>query len=200
MTTTRQLILDYLNNKSFSTAVDMSRAASTTAANIRHHLSVLSDEGVVEVVGERPTKKRGRPALLYALSSQARQHNLDGLSNALLDELLKLLPDNERSAALQRIARHMLGEVGSKDNLTQRLYLAMRKLNEMQYNARWEAHLNAPRIILGHCPFAQILPEHPELCHLDETIIELLLGKPVQQAEKLAIDNQGSSYCKFIVR
>jgi predicted ArsR family transcriptional regulator len=178
----------------------MSRAANTTAANIRHHLSILTNEGVVEVVGERPTYKRGRPALLYALSKQARQHNLDGLSNALLDELLLPLQSSERWDALKRISRRMVGEVESSANLTQRLYLPMRRLKEMQYNARWEAHPNAPRIILGHCPFAQILPEHPELCQVDGLIIEKLLGKRVQQVEKLAIDYQGSPYCRFIVR
>jgi predicted ArsR family transcriptional regulator len=178
----------------------MSQAANTTAANIRHHLAILTHEGAVEVVGERPTSKRGRPALLYTLSKQARQHNMNGLSSALLDELLKPLPPDEQEQALQRIAQHMIGAIESKDNLTQRLYLAMRRLNEMKYNARWEAHHNAPRIILGHCPYAQILPQHPELCQVDGFIIEKLLEKPVDQTEKLAIDNQGSSYCKFVMR
>ena len=198
--TSRQLILDYLKSKPAATAGEMSRALNTTAANIRHHLAILTDEGAVEVIGERPANKRGRPASLYTLAKQARQHNLSGLSNALLDELLKPLSPSQREETLRRLANHMVGAIESKDNLTQRLYIAMRRLNEMKYNARWEAHHNAPRVILGHCPFAQILPEHPELCQVDGFIVESLLEKPVEQTEKMAIDNQGATYCKFVVR
>ncbi len=200
MISTRQLILDYLEKKSIATASEISRALSTTAANIRHHLSILSLEGVVEVVGERPTQRRGRPSQLYALASQAHQNNLGILAGALLDELLTSIPENDRLNFLKRIAIRLAGEPAPAKNLTQRLYLAIHRLNELKYNARWEAHRNTPCIILGHCPFAMILHDHPELCQIDGMLLENLLSTPVKQAEKLAIDNQGISYCKFIVQ
>ncbi len=199
MTSTRQLILDYLKQKPVATAQEISRALDTTAANIRHHLSILILEGAVDVVGERPTHQRGRPSQLYMLASQARQNNLGILADALLDELLSSTPEDKRLEFLRRLAQRLTGPVESGGNLTQRLYLAIRRLNELQYRARWEARLNAPFVILGHCPYSMILTDHPELCQMDCNILEGLLATPVKQVEKLAVDNQGASYCRFLV-
>lgn len=199
MTSTRQLILDYLKQKPIATALEISQALNTTAANIRHHLSILTLEGAVEIVGERPNRQRGRPSQLYMLASQARQNNLGILADALLDELLASIPKNEHQGLLRRIALRMAGEGESSRNLTQRLYLAIRRLNELQYRARWEAHLDAPFVILGHCPYSMILTDHPELCQIDSMIIEGLLATPVKQVEKLATDSQGATHCRFLV-
>lgn len=199
MTSTRQLILDYLKQKPIATAQEISRALDTTAANIRHHLSILTFEGAVDIVGERPTRKRGRPSQLYMLASQARQNNLGILAASLLTELSACIPEDEQLALLRSVALRLAGRIESSPNLPQRLYIAVRRLNELQYRARWEAHLNAPFIILGHCPFSMILTDHPELCQIDNFILEGLLTTPVKQVEKLAIDNQGASYCRFLV-
>jgi predicted ArsR family transcriptional regulator len=69
----------------------------------------------------------------------------------------------------------------------------------MRYQARWEAHADAPRLTLGHCPYAAILPEHPELCALDAALLETLLGAPATQVAKLARDGRGGMYCLFVI-
>ncbi|MGW8250024.1 MAG: helix-turn-helix domain-containing protein, partial [Anaerolineales bacterium] len=104
MTSTRQLILDYLGTKQTGTAPEVARATNMTAANVRHHLSILLDEGVIEAVGEHHTKQRGRPSQLYALSKHTRQHNLDQLSHALLVGLLSDRTPQERTRSLKNIA------------------------------------------------------------------------------------------------
>jgi predicted ArsR family transcriptional regulator len=82
--------------------------------------------------------------------------------------------------------------------MTQRLAKAVLRLNELGYQARWEAHSEAPHVILGHCPYALILPEHPELCQMDAHLLESLLGQPARQTKKLAVDSNGKHYCQFI--
>jgi len=69
----------------------------------------------------------------------------------------------------------------------------------MNYQARWEAHVDAPHIIFGHCPYAAILPDHPEFCELDKLLLEMLSDLRIDQREKLANDTRGIKYCLFAV-
>ncbi|HEX7976892.1 MAG TPA: helix-turn-helix domain-containing protein [Anaerolineales bacterium] len=206
MRTSRQRVLEYVQSQRIVAAADIRRALSMTAANARHHLAILEQQGLVEVVGKRPSKGKGRPAALYSLSQGALGHNLDRLAAALLDEALGGQPPESQGRLLRHLSGKLAGEnvgPGGQErpaSLTQRLYQAVQRLNEMRYQARWEAHAQAPRIILGHCPYASILPEHPELCALDAALLENLLEAPATQAAKLAPDPRGGRYCLFLVK
>lgn len=200
MKRTRQLIIEHLQEKDVATATEISNALGVTAANIRHHLSILQNEGVVQIMGQRPGSGRGRPTYIHALTHHAQRHNLNGLANALLAEFIGTLSPEARDSALKRLVVRLLNNQSVvRENLTQRLYQAVRRLNQLNYQARWEAHAVAPHLILGHCPFAAILPEHPELCNLDAHLIEHLLNIPIKQTDKLARDDQGMTYCTFLV-
>jgi predicted ArsR family transcriptional regulator len=195
MKTSRQRILEFIQKRQVVTASELSQALSMTQANARHHLNILKDQGAIEVVGQRPTPGKGRPALLYSPSTQALGDNLDQLSSALLKEALQLISKDD---LLQRTARQLAQRaVSPNQNLTQKLYQAVQRLNEMHYHARWEAHADAPRMILGHCPYAAILEEHPEVCQLDAYLLESLLGSDVTQTARLEKGARGMTYCRF---
>jgi predicted ArsR family transcriptional regulator len=200
MPTTRIRILEILKNKGASSASELSRALKMTAANIRHHLGVLIGEGSVVIVSQQLAPHRGRPTLQYALAQDTHRHNLGGLANALLETFIARLPNEQRIDALQKIANYLASSAASRrsPNLTQRLTEAVKRLNELGYQSRWEAHSEAPRLVLGHCPYAVILPEHPELCQIDAALIRTLLDVTVVQAKKLALDSRGVRYCLFI--
>ena len=200
METTRQQIIQHLQEKNVATASEIGNALGVTPANIRHHLAILKNEGVVQIIGQRPTTRRGRPTHLYTLVHQAQRHNLDGLASAMLDEFISFLSPEDLDSALEQLSNRLLKEqTPPKSNLTQRLYQAVTQLNQLNYRARWEAHAKAPHLILGHCPFAAILPEHPELCHLDAHLIERIIIAPVKQTDKLTRDDLGMTYCTFVV-
>jgi DeoR family transcriptional regulator, suf operon transcriptional repressor len=199
MKTTRMLIIEHLKTKRTAPASEIAHAIRVTPANIRHHLSVLLDEGVVQVVGDKPADGRGRPVHLYSLTEQVQEHNLDRLASALLQEFLEPLPAEEREVALERLVKHLIEPgVPLLAGLTQRLNAAIHQLNELNYRARWEARADAPRLLLEHCPYARILPKHPELCQMDAKLLEALLGTPVTQNAKLAQDRRGNTYCQFV--
>jgi predicted ArsR family transcriptional regulator len=190
-----------------------------TPANARHHLAVLADQGVIEVISERPTGGKGRPAQVFSPTSQTLGAGLEMLSSAALDLLERSLPANGPNNALRLLARQLAGVENEKTissdsplnpdeereasipipNLTQRLYEAVGRLNELGYAARWEARSDAPRVILGYCPYAKILADHPELCQMDKFLLEARLKARVNQAAKLAHDTRGAPYCMFIV-
>lgn len=198
MKTTRQLIFEHIQTKLIATAPEISRALDVTPANVRHHLSILVAEGAIVVVGERPPQGRGRPTLLYSVTKHASQHNLDQLSSVMLEKLLDEPSNYERQSRLREIGARMAGVDKNKQiKLTQRLYQAIQRLNEMNYQARWEARSTAPQIILGHCPYSAILAEHPELCELDKFILEELLDVRVKLTACLARDPRGFTFCAF---
>jgi predicted ArsR family transcriptional regulator len=58
-------------------------------------------------------------------------------------------------------------------------------LNQLHYQARWEAGAEGPRIILGQCPYAAVIGNHPELCRMDMSLLEGMLDTQVEQRVKL---------------
>ncbi len=97
MKTSRQRILEYLEVKGAASVLDISRALHLTSANIRRHLSILLQQGTVEVIGEHKCGQAGRPARRYAPTRRVSAHNLDSLADILLQELVECtLPSEDR--------------------------------------------------------------------------------------------------------
>lgn len=200
MKTTRQLLCEHLQLKRTASAAELARALRLTPANIRHHLSGLMAEGVVEKVGQRPTSGRGRPVQLFGLVEQLSRNNLALLVKALLTEMEKECSDSERESIFKRLAAHLLGADGpTARTLAQRYVQTIQYLNSINYQARWEAHARAPRVIFSHCPYAAVIQDHPELCLLDQYLLEELLGEGARQVSKLEITPQGARQCIFLI-
>lgn len=219
MKTSRQRILDYIRRHRYITAGEISRALRMTPANARHHLAVLADQGVVEVVSTRPTGGKGRPSQVFTLTGQALGGGLEQLAHAMLDILENSLSAEDNNTSLRILALRLAkgeakrdandkaqegldsgpGQYTAGSHLTQRLYAAVSRLNDLDYAARWEARSDAPRVILGHCPYARILDDHPQLCRMDEFVLKALLQARVEQVAKLARDVRGAPYCMFVV-
>lgn len=198
MQLTRQQIIDYLQNNRMATSIELGRALQVTSANIRHHLKLLKAAGLVEVVGQQPGRGRGRPMKIYSLTENALHHNLKALSSALLEALLENAPNPD--GKLAATAGYMLGDFQAARNIHLRLNQAIEQLNQLQYQASWEASPSGPRIILRNCPYAMILAEHPELCRMDAALLTRLLQQPVDQKAKLERSPDGKPHCAFVTR
>lgn len=195
---TRQQIIDYLQSRRIATSVEMSHALLVTAANIRYHLKILETTGLVRIVGHQPGRGRGRPMKLYSLTNYALQQNLEGLASALLCTLYPDIQDN--TGQLDRIAANLLGNFDPDLNIHTRLKQVIDKLNQLKYQAAWEASSSGPRIILRNCPYAIILDNHPELCQMDAMLLSKVLGQPVEQTAKLERQPDGAPHCAFVTR
>jgi predicted ArsR family transcriptional regulator len=141
---------------------------------------------------------RGRPANLYALSRHVLGDGLDRLSSLLLDEWLGRGSGIQKDAALRTLARRLGRQVSG--SLTTRLTETIRNLNQMHYQSRWEAGAVGARVILGHCPYAAIIENHPELCLMDAFLLEENLGLSAEQIAKLERPGQGMPQCVFLVK
>ncbi|MGH2582999.1 MAG: helix-turn-helix transcriptional regulator [Anaerolineales bacterium] len=196
---TRQRILDYLEQRGPASARQLATAFGMTQANLRHHLSALLSEGRIRETSLQKDKGRGRPRRHFALSERSEPNNLANLSGVLLAEL-STKNDIEGESMLKKVASRMLG-TNSKPSghISQRLVAAVRHLAPMGYKPHWEARPRVPEIVFGHCPYAAIIDEHPELCRMDLHMLEELLGVPVEQTAKLQTGPQGVPICVFTV-
>ena len=178
MTTTRQKVLTHLKKTRFASAREIARALKMSAPNVRHHLSVLCADGRIESAETRLRESRGRPEKVYSLSQAALGDNLALLADALLEE-------NQKSKVENLAARILPPAQFTNLPIPKRLALLIEKLNAMNYQARWEAAAEGPRVILGRCPYAKIIAGHPELCQLDAAMLKGALEKDVEQVAKM---------------
>jgi predicted ArsR family transcriptional regulator len=200
MSNSRQKILNYVIEHQSATADELSKVFKVTPANIRHHLSILTQQGSIKVIGQKSDAIRGRPAQIYTSSLQSDQNNLDRLADALLSTILQNCEVNDRELVIGKIVQFMrMDENTEFKNPTSRLYSAIRSLNRMSYQAHWEAHISNPRIILDQCPYRKIIDRHPELCQMDGSLLTSLLGTTVKQVEKLSINPKGLPHCVFLI-
>ncbi len=196
--TTRERILELLAENHTASAPELSRTLGVTEANVRHHLGVLAWAGQVEVVGETPGGGRGRPVHRYMLTRAAQPHGLGRLASALLEDLGG---GKRQAAGLARLAARLAGEADEpRGPLTGRLTHAAERLTALGYESHWEAHTDGPQILLGRCPYAAILDDHPELCRMDAQLLETLTGEAVEQTAKIARRPEGPAACVFALR
>lgn len=213
MKTSRQRILDYIRIHRAVTASELCAALHTTESNVRHHLEILKQLGLIEVIATRPPSDpaeksrsaRGRPARVYGPAMLTQGSQLGLLTAALLDTLRAEFGAEAQEALLMRAADHLAAAIGESspefsDRLTARLFQTVQQLNRLNYQARWEARPDAPRIILGHCPFAALAVDHPEVCLADARLIENFLGCRVEQVQRLARDSRGLPFCMFVLK
>lgn len=179
MTTARQKVLAHLKKTRSASAREIARALKMSAPNVRHHLSVLCSDGRVEFTEVRLREGRGRPEKTYSLSQATLGDNLPALADALLGaEGFNFQPENLASKILSPVQFANLP-------ITRRLALLIEKLNAMNYQARWEASAEGPRVILGRCPYSKIIEGHPELCQMDAALLKGALGGEMEQTAKI---------------
>ncbi len=190
MITARQKVLAHLKKTRSASAREIARALKMSAPNVRHHLSVLRSDGRVEFVSINPRGGRGRPEKLFSLSQATLGDNLSVLADALLNE--KINPEK-----IGKEIAHSQGLTGlSAQPMTKKLGALVDKLNEMYYQAHWEAGAEGPRVMFGRCPYSKVIEKHPELCKMDTALLDVSLGRSVTRLQKNEAGARG--ICPFL--
>jgi predicted ArsR family transcriptional regulator len=202
----RLRIHEYLRVHQTATSTELSHALQMTPANIRHHLAILESNDIIELAGQKRGEGRGRPVNVFSLSRRVLGDNLDRLVDAMFSEWMRGISQEAQVDLLQAVAHRLAFPAGGgkEDNeslgITQRLSKAVKRLNELHYQARWEAGAQGPRIILGHCPYKVVIDSHPELCQIDAFILSTRLDAPARQITKLEQGMCGTPFCAFVIR
>lgn len=209
VTTARQRVFIYIQKRRAVSAAEIGRDLRMTQANARHHLSILQKNGQVEIVGQRGSGRQGgRPVKIYGLARGILGDGLPALSGHILNEWLDSASEREKTSRLENLAKRLANlpdpspkssDFGKAVSPLIRLTETVKRLNDLGYQSRWEAHADGPRIILGHCPYAAIIHEHPELCQMDASLLKESLAQHVTQIAKLEGEESGRPYCVFAV-
>lgn len=204
---TRERILAYLEENRTATVVTLSRLWGLTRADIRYHLNHLIEEGLVErteapssMLGAVKPQRRGRPTVTYRLSTRSMLDNFANLSCALLRAMLDSLPDEAREETLVALAKQLAGGAAPENQrlTSARFNQAVEALNRQSYRARWEASPAGPRFLLRACPYAAIVHQHPELCRMDQHLLELLTGLALRQSARMTLASGSPPACIFL--
>lgn len=121
---------------------------------------------------------RGRPEKVYSLSEAALGDNVSALAKALLSEA----GSNIKMEALAHLI--LDGRQFAGQSMNKRLVLLIEKLNEMHYQARWEAGSGGPRVIMGRCPYTRVIDGHPQICKMDEALLSSALERTVSPVRR----------------
>ena len=198
--TSRQKVLEFVRKQQLVTVSELNQFLNMTPANIRHHISVLKADGLVERIDSRKKIGRGRPEAVYAVSRVFNEDGLETLIEGIFKIWFSTISHDELSRKMQAIAMYLVGngvDVG-KYSFNRKLTICMTYLNDLHYKAKWEASPSGPRINFGNCPYRKIIKHHPELCLMDKFMLEELVGIKISQVSKLERDDRGILYCSFV--
>ncbi len=195
MQATRTEILDYLETHPGSSAAELGRYLEMTPANIRYHLAILENEGLVQISGQRSRGCAGRPILLYNLTSLTLGENIIPLLKALLEVLGE---GSDFQVMLKRISNHFLEDFQAEPgNHISSYNQAVAYLNEHHYRASWKATPDGPQIELRHCPYRGLAQSHSQLCQLDEEVVSSIFNTKLVLTQKRDFGKNPFSPCIF---
>jgi len=195
MQATRTEILDYLSSHHNSSAAEMGRFLEMTPANIRYHLAILEDEGLVQVSDQRSAGYAGRPILLYNLTSKTLGDNILNLMGVMLKTMEE---GDEYHTLLEKIANFILDDFQSEPgNRISIFNQAVAFLNQLHYHASWKATPDGPQIELRNCPYRNLAQTHSQLCQIDERILSKIFKAELELTRKREFGKNPFSPCIF---
>jgi len=196
LASTRGRIITLLRRAS-RTVEELAQALKLTDNAVRAHLATLERDGFVRQHGER--RGSGKPAYVYELAPEAEQLFPKAYSQVLrqlLEVLNERLSSEEVEALMRKVGRRIAAKWSVSDSsLPARLELAVEVLNELGGLAELEQRDGVYSINGYSCPFAAVVPGHPEVCRLAQALLTELAGVPAQEH----CDHSEPPRCHFVV-
>ena len=192
---TRGRIITLLRRSS-RTVDELAQALDLTHTAVRAHLAALERDGLVHQHSERRGSKK--PSAVYELAPAAEYlfpKSYGELLDQLLDVLQGRMKPEEVETLLREVGRRMAAEWKLPPaGLGVRLEAAVNVFQDLGGLAELEA-CDGHACLRGYrCPFAALVPEHPVVCRLAETLLSELVGVPMQEH----CERTGSVPCRFV--
>ncbi len=202
MKSTRDKILHTLLEKPRSTINTLAEAVGINPISVRHHLTNLQMEGLVEGLEERHGV--GRPRLVYVLTDEGTERfptRYMQLTSRLLSQMKDTMPGPVVAKLFNQIAEDLVSKYSSDVqslSMEERLNLVKEILGHEGFNVRWEKKEDGQYEIHEiSCPYYQIGVAHPEVCTVDQTLISKMLALPINKVKCLL---SGDSHCTYVIQ
>lgn len=200
MNSTRNKILQTLLKKPKSTINDLAEAVGINPISVRHHLTNLQMEGLVE--GQEERHGVGRPRLVYSLTSEGMERfptRYLRLTTRLISQMKESMPGPVVSQLFGQIAEDLVAEYAHDVkglSMEDRLDLVQDLLAQEGFTVEWEKKEDTYHIHEISCPYYQIGIKHPEVCTVDQTLISKMLALPVNKVQCIL---DGGAHCTYVV-
>lgn len=181
--TTRGRVL-WLLRRENRTVDDLASEIGVTDNAVRSHLAALERDGLI---AQRALRRgKGKPAILYGLTEHAESlfpKAYGAVLHQLLDVLVEREEPDEIEHVLRKVGRRLAAARGPQaGDLEQRLRAAIDAIQELGGSAELIEREGADMVIQGYgCPLAGTVVDHPEVCHLVESLLEELTGVSIRE-------------------
>lgn len=202
MQPTRKRILEIMRTCEVCTVEHLASELTLTTVTVRHHLDILSKEGLVEMTETLRRDTPGRPQHSFQLTASAQERfpkNYQGLSVLMLDEIKDSLSANQLESMLQGMAVRMAAQAclpGADAQPEQRMNAAVKYLNECGYAAEWAQEDEHFVLRTRNCPYHKVSKQHSELCNMDLMLVSQLLGAQPSRRERMT---DGDHVCSYVI-
>jgi predicted ArsR family transcriptional regulator len=204
MQSTRQRILEILNEKKQATVEQLSAELDLTPVTVRHHLEVLRGEGLVSAPQVLRRSGPGRPQYAYGLTEAAGDFfpkNYHRLADLILDEIREQLSENDIKQVMERVADRMAQQgpsLGRERRPQEILGTIVGYLNDQGYAARWERNPSGEFVLhTCNCPYERVAQTHSEICQMDASFVARLVGAAPRRTSHMA---SGDAVCSYVLR
>lgn len=199
----RKRILELLKASGAATVADLAEQLEMAPVSVRHHLDILQADNLIRVERLDRRGSVGRPQQIYALTEEAGAYfpnNYAALAAGLVRQLKQILPPDQVERAFQALGRDLAQplEGCAGEPVEARLDRITAFLNARGYLASWEPAGSTPQdgyLLHKHnCPYTGISAEHGELCRMDQTMIDTLMGAPCRRTHSMTADDHCCTY------
>jgi predicted ArsR family transcriptional regulator len=201
MKSTKDRILQTLLRHPKITINELAEAVEINPISVRHHLTNLQMEGLIEAGEVRHGV--GRPRLVYSLTQDGMERfptKYLRLTTRLLAQMKETMPAPVVAQLFNQIAEDLASEYSSQIqglSMEERLEFVKELLAQEGFTVEWEKKGTEYQIHEITCPYYQIGVAHPEVCTVDQTLISKMLALP---ANKVQCVLDGGAHCTYVVQ
>ena len=191
-----------------STAAELAARLGHSPTVVRRHLDALVSEGLVSwserpPFGPAPTRRRGRPARVFALTDEG-SHAFDVAYEDLAVAAMRYLADVVGEEAVADFARRRAQDLVARQrahvpvaaDLDRRLAALADGLADEGYAASVAGGDGGVQLCQHHCPVSHVAAQFPQLCEAETEAFETLLGTHVLRIATIA---HGDGVCTTLV-
>ena len=185
------------------TVNELAEAVDINPISVRHHVTKLEADGLIQSEEERHGV--GRPRLVYSLTNkgmeQFPQRYLQ-LSLRLLQQLKANLSEQELSEIFRELAKEMADELTQDVNLEdltleERLHLLQEVLTAEGYTVNLQEEEGYYHLIGASCPYHHLGEDYPEICVVDQELISHFISSTPIRIECIL---EGDKQCKYLIK
>ena len=199
---TRDKVLKTLLTRPRITINDLAENVGINPISVRHHISSLQAEGLVESEEERHGV--GRPRRVYFLTEAGVEKfptRYVRLTVRLLEKLKENVPPETVNKLFSQMAKELLKDhipVSNLDKLSieERLDVMKDLLRKEGFTIEWERNKDEYLIHETSCPYYHVGQDHPEICAVDQILISSVLSIPASKTKCIL---NGDNHCTYVI-